>query len=155
MSDQSELQFVRWDQAKENPTLKSLVRWTQLKKPGRAIEKALRSYGGNVSKLMDICRESICFDKLSCLVRCLQIIGSDKDVIIERVKNRLDPAQDAVSTGGYRDVALNIRLSTQETRGLGIDTHFCEVQLILTKFAAMKHDQGHKQYVEFRNARGE
>ncbi len=38
----------------------------------------------------------------------------------------------------HRDVALNIRLSTPETRGLGIDTHFCEVQLILTEFAATK-----------------
>lgn len=62
----------------------------------------------------------------------------DKDVIIERVKNRLDPDHDPEATGGYRCVAINIRLSTKETRGLGIDTHFCEVQLILTDFAKMK-----------------
>jgi len=55
----------------------------------------------------------------------------------------------------YRDVAVNLRFSTYETRGLGIDTHLCEVQLILNSFASLKHDYGHKQYVEFRDARGE
>lgn len=154
-TDGAELQFVRWDHAKTNATLRSLIRYTPVKKPGRAIEKALRSYGGDVSRLMDICRESICFDSLRHLSLCLQIISHDKDVIIERVKNRLDPDHDPEATGGYRCVAINIRLSTKETRGLGIDTHFCEVQLILTDFAKMKHNNGHKNYVEFRNARGE
>jgi hypothetical protein len=35
------------------------VKWAKLKRPERAIEKLLRSYGGDMSKLCDICRQSI------------------------------------------------------------------------------------------------
>jgi len=59
---------------------------TMLCVTGRAIEKAIRAYGANVSKLLDICRESIIFDSLSQLISCLQIIRLDRDVLIERIK---------------------------------------------------------------------
>jgi hypothetical protein len=32
------------------------IKWASLKSPGRAIEKVLRSYGGDASKLLDVCR---------------------------------------------------------------------------------------------------
>ncbi len=48
-----------------------------------------------------------------------------------RIKNRLDPAFDSSESGGYRDVSLNLRLCSAATRSAAIDTHVCEVQLVL------------------------
>ena len=41
----------------------------------------------------------------------------------------------------YRDVRLNLRLETAATRRLGLDTHVCEVQLVLLDFALIKARQ--------------
>ena len=57
---------------------------------------------------------------------------------ILRVKNRLDPAYDAAASAGYRDVALNVRIDSDETRGMGVEGHVCELQLLLLPFAEIK-----------------
>ena len=61
---------------------------------------------------MDICRQLIVFDTISDIHRCLEEIHQDKTVRIVRIKNRLTPNYNASETGGYRDVALNIRMSS-------------------------------------------
>ena len=38
----------------------------------------------------------------------------------------------------YRDIAVNLRIDSQETRRLGVETHVCELQLILRSFADIK-----------------
>ena len=55
-----------------------------------------------------------------------------------RVKNRMDPNYDSSISAGYRDVALNLRIVNDETKDLGVETHVCEVQLILKAFAELK-----------------
>ena len=60
------------------------------------------------------------------------------DVIVERVKNRMDPETKLRVFGGYRDVALNLRIDTEETRAMGVETHVCEVQLLLSCFDTIK-----------------
>ena len=62
---------------------------------------------------------------------------------------------DADSMGGYRDVAVNLVIETQETLLLGVSGHVCELQLLLQQFYACKSDDGHKRYVEYRNKRAE
>ncbi len=59
------------------------------------------------------------------------------------------------NTAGYRDVNLNLRIVTEETEALKIDLTVCEVQLILTSFAQLKTNAGHKRYVAYRNALAE
>jgi hypothetical protein len=55
----------------------------------------------------------IVFDTISDIHRCLEEIHKDKTVRIVRIKNRLTPDYNAAEiTGGYRDVALNIRMSS-------------------------------------------
>ena len=61
---------------------------------------------------MDICRQLIVFETISDIHRCLEEIHKDKTVRIVRIKNRLTPNYNASETGGYRDVALNIRMSS-------------------------------------------
>jgi hypothetical protein len=88
--------------------------------------------------LVDICRQSIVFEDAECLTSCLEAVLSDKEVLVLRVKNRLDPNYDATASAGYRDVAINLRVVSAVTEELGIDMHVCEVQLLLLPFATLK-----------------
>jgi hypothetical protein len=89
------------------------IKWCSNKAIERAVEKSIRCYNGNVSELLDICRQLIVFDTISDIHRCLEEIHKDKTVRIVRIKNRLTPDYNAAEiTGGYRDVALNIRMSS-------------------------------------------
>ena len=72
-----------------------------------------------------------------------------------RIKNRLDPGYDAGLSGGYRDVNLNLRFASPVAERLGIETHVCEVQLVLRGVAELKSDEGHQHYVECRNLRAD
>ena len=75
---------------------------------------------------------------MSRLHSCLQRIAEDQDVVVLRVKNRFDPCHDARSTAGYRCVSLNLRIITEETKTLGIDSHVCEIQLQHMLFSQIK-----------------
>ena len=44
----------------------------------------------------------------------------------------------SAATAGYRDVLLNLQLETKEARRLHVDTHVCELQLVLLGFARIK-----------------
>jgi hypothetical protein len=55
-----------------------------------------------------------------------------------RIKNRLTPHYDAAQSAVYRDVAINLRLTTLEARRLGVASHVCEVQIILKAYADLK-----------------
>ena len=92
----------------------------------------------DVSRLLDLCRQSIYFESLAGAAACLAAIARDGDVAVARVKNRLDPDLDAAATAGYRNLAVNLRLVTPEARALGVETHVCEVQLLLVSMAAIK-----------------
>jgi hypothetical protein len=89
------------------------------------------------SRLLDVCRQTIVFDRLEDLVASLQVISTDEDVQILRVKNRMDPGYDAQDSG-YRDVAMNLRLGSTDAVCLGVDTHVCELQLLLLSTAMLK-----------------
>lgn len=129
------------------------VKWAKLKSPKRAIEKAVRSYdGGDVSRLLDICRQQIIFRNLADLRMCLEKVKQDSEVSVVRVKNRLS---DEGSSQGYRDIALNVRVVSDSTCRLGVEGHVCEVQLLMHSFYALKSDEGHKRYVTYRNLRAE
>jgi hypothetical protein len=39
---------------------------------------------------------------------------------------------------GGSDVSLNLRIITERTAALGVEGHFCELQLILLPFAELK-----------------
>jgi hypothetical protein len=131
------------------------VKWSGLKRVSRAIEKSIRSYGQDVSRLLDICRQAIVFEGFRDLSACLGLIAADPDVQILRIKNRLDPDYDASASGGYRDVNINLRLRTGAARRVGVDSHVCEVQLLLLDMALLKSSEGHQHYVSGRNLRGD
>jgi len=146
---------VKWTDVVNKPFIKNKIKWGNVKNPERAIEKTLKSYGNDVSYLMDLCRQAVIFESVHDIVRCLKEIAKDPSVVVVRIKNRLDRNYDSSISAGYRDVVLNIRILTSETLRLGLETHVCELQLILKKFAELKHEEGHKRYVIYRTRRGE
>ncbi len=98
----------------------------------------IRLHTQDISYLLDICRQTIIFEDPSSLVECMRIISRDTETRIIRIKNRLDPAFNSVRSAGYRDVALNIKLANEETLGMGLENHVCEVQLILLPIYQLK-----------------
>jgi len=118
------------------------------------LEKLLRSYQLDISRLLDISRSSIVFDTMEQLTAALGIIATDDNVRVERIKNRMCPEYSSDESAGYRDVCINLRPVNKEAVLLGAEMHMCEVQLILRQFAEIKTEEGHKRYVQARDAAG-
>eukprot|EP00286_Rhodomonas_abbreviata_P019771 CAMPEP_0181310446 /NCGR_PEP_ID=MMETSP1101-20121128/12590_1 /TAXON_ID=46948 /ORGANISM="Rhodomonas abbreviata, Strain Caron Lab Isolate" /LENGTH=158 /DNA_ID=CAMNT_0023417075 /DNA_START=171 /DNA_END=644 /DNA_ORIENTATION=- len=129
------------------------IKWAEIKRPERAVQKIVRSYNGDTSRLVDVSRENIVFENVEDLIRCLEVVDADPSAKVVRIKNRLDFSYNAMLTSGYRDVVMNLRLTTDLTRRLGIEEHVCELQLILRSYAELRSDEGHKRYVESRDER--
>jgi hypothetical protein len=97
------------------------ILWAQLKSQQRSVEKVYRTYKGDVSRLVDLCRHMIVFEDLADVVRCVDTIAKDPDIVIDRVKNRFDQAYKAAASAGYRDVLINMRIVNNLSVGLGIE----------------------------------
>ena len=79
------------------------AKWPCIKHPDRAIEKAVVCYGGDVSRLLDICRARILFTTPADLLGCIkEIQGPSSDVQVVRIKNYLREDYDSSHTAGYR-----------------------------------------------------
>ncbi len=126
-----------------------------LKLVDRVIEKVVRSYKGDVSRICDIVRQCIAFDAVPDICRAIQAIDADPEIQVLRIKNRMSPVYDPRLSCGYRDVLLNVCIDSPLTRKLGLFKHVCELQLILKPFVRYKTIEGHKRYVDFRNRRCE
>ena len=144
------------------------VKWSGIKALRRAVEKAVRSYRHDSSRLMDIVRQSLVFADLQSLTRCLEDMVQDPEVQLVQIKNRMDPECDSrassrapgpfgsqAPSAGYRDVCVSLRLLTPAVVAAGAWGHVCEVQLMLLSVAQVKTAEGHARYVAFRNIRGE
>ncbi len=94
----------------------------------------------DVSRLLDLCRQSIYFDSVAAIADCLATVAADPEVALARVKNRFvaGTGDVAEASAGFRNLAVNLRLSTEESRAAGAATHVCEVQLLLIRMAAIK-----------------
>ena len=66
----------------------------------------MRSYGDDVTRLCDVCRQSIVFTSPAALLRCLRLLLADPEVRVLRIKNRLARTHRARETAGYRDVQV-------------------------------------------------
>jgi hypothetical protein len=117
----------------------------------RAIEKVWRSYNGDPSCLTDIVRTSIVCSSLEELERVAKTVFCDSLVQVIRVKNRFDPNYDSTTTAGYRDISMNLKLTSKD--GEHTEQIF-EVQIQLQAFYNLKSDKGHAKYAQFRDLRG-
>ncbi|EKX34282.1 hypothetical protein GUITHDRAFT_147320 [Guillardia theta CCMP2712] len=142
-----------------------------LKPRGRAVEKVMRSYGGQVGRLLDVCRTRIVFDDIGGVSMCVAGIKRDREVDVLRVKNRMtervrlseeegeEEGEETVGgrkegdSLGRRDVILNLALRSEEAAALGVSRHVCEVQLEVVTMAALRTEEAHQRYVQVRNLR--
>ncbi|EKX53531.1 hypothetical protein GUITHDRAFT_100517 [Guillardia theta CCMP2712] len=147
--------YISWREAAGKPEEEAKIKWAGLKGSTRAVEKIVRSYGGDVSKLVDVVREAIVFDSLQDLSVAVQAITRDSEIRVMRIKNRFDEAYDARGSAGYRDVAINLCVVGEESGRVGVSRHVCELQLVLRSFMKLRNASGHKRYVSFRDLRGE
>jgi hypothetical protein len=85
-----------------------------------------------------LARQRIVFENVADLGWCLQHVCRDSDVVVVRVKNRLDPSHVADPTAGYRDVTVTLSLRGGDAARLGYDGHLCELQLALLDFVALQ-----------------
>ena len=148
-----EQSFVPWENVAYDPVARARVLWAPVKSAERALEKLLRSLQNDPSRLLDCCRQRIIFEEPGHLLQCLDAVRRDEDVRVVRVKNRLHNVYSAATKAGCRDVLLNLRIDTDETRRLGIETHVCEVQLSLSCLVKLITDEGHTRYLILRNVR--
>ena len=56
---------------------------------------------------------------------------------------------------GYRDLAVNLRVTSDAAAALSLHWHVAEIQLLLRAFADVKAEDGHARYIRWRNLRGE
>ena len=82
--------------------------------------------------------QAIYFADIKELFAGVQAMAADQDVRLMRVNNKLRPDYRSEVTAGYRDFAVNLCIETSDTRRLCLETHVCEVQLILIDFAKIK-----------------
>ena len=85
-----------------------------IKTAKRAIEKVWRSYNGDPACLTDIVRTSIVCSSLEELERVAKTVFCDTLVQVIRVKNRFDPDYDSKTTAGYRDISMNLKLTSKD-----------------------------------------
>jgi len=69
---EAELRFEKCQQQDWVP-YKDKFRMGGIKCPKRGIEKVDSAYGGDVSRLLDVCRETIVFESLEQLSHCLEV----------------------------------------------------------------------------------
>jgi len=98
-------QFARWIDVKRDPAMLKRVKWPEMKRHTRALEKLFRVYHNDPSKLLDVTRSCLVFQNMSDLTNCLGLIITDDNVRVEQIKNRMCPSYDTSQTGGYRDVS--------------------------------------------------
>ena len=82
-------QFYRWSDIKSDPRLLECVNWPVLKRSTRCFEKLARAYKGKASRLLDITRLALYFDRIEHITMALGAIMTDPDVQLLRAKNRL------------------------------------------------------------------
>jgi len=84
----------------------------------------MRSYAGDVSRLVDVSRQAVVFENLQDLTSCFLAICRDPEIVIERVKNRLDNKYRSSTSAGYRDLNINLRLVSHDAIQNGVTSEF-------------------------------
>ena len=84
------------------------------------------------------------------------LLIKDPEIVIVRIKNRLDPGYNSSLSAGYRDLMINLQIRNEETCLLHVQHHIAEIQLIPRKVYNRRSngDEVRLNYVLWRNLRG-
>ena len=76
-----------------------------IKDPARAVRKVRACYGGDVSRLADVCRHRLFFDSPAQMEACVLCVRADADVSVLRLRGG------AAGDGAPRDGGFRVRPS--------------------------------------------
>jgi len=152
---ESPVSFIPAARALADPVLRQKIRWAPLKKMGRVRQKLHRCYKSDMSRLCDLCRETLVFSQAADLLKCLQLLGEDHEIAVIRTKSSMDPDGSPQHLSGFRQISINFTILSDRACKRGVSWHVCELQLLLLDFALLKSEDGHRRYVMLRDARGE
>jgi len=147
-------EWVLWSQARVDKQLEKRILWGEIKDPARAISKTLKRYDGALFRLVDVCRESIYFQSVPDMIACMRMISEERELIVVRVKNRMHLEEEDLLNIGFRHVCINVRVQNYEAEQRGVESHVCEILLILVSFAELMTPERHARYVAFRDVMG-
>jgi hypothetical protein len=103
------------------------------------------------------------FDSVEDLEDGIIVLLKDEHIVVEPIKNRLDPNYDITATLGYCDVNVNLRVlksplasqSEEDWLKLGLSEHVCEIQLALKEYFLRSKEEAHQNHIQYRNLRAE
>lgn len=111
----------------------------------RIVFKSMTKYGGNTSKCHDLARATVSVRTLADVVVVVLAVLACPLIVVIRIKNRMDPAYDALPIGGYRDVQFQCLL--QDSAGKWF---YAELQINLVAMIAIKEGGGHHAFDQAR-----
>jgi len=131
-------------------------KWAKVKSIGRCLDKIEIAYEADTSLLLDVARSTIVFSQVSDLVNCLEALCRDPNIDIVRIVNGLDPEKsEEPLQAGLKFVKVNMAISTERMRLYGVETHICELILILHSQIILRRTSSWKRYIFLRNARNQ
>eukprot|EP00293_Proteomonas_sulcata_P013665 CAMPEP_0184312714 /NCGR_PEP_ID=MMETSP1049-20130417/52491_1 /TAXON_ID=77928 /ORGANISM="Proteomonas sulcata, Strain CCMP704" /LENGTH=121 /DNA_ID=CAMNT_0026629119 /DNA_START=1 /DNA_END=370 /DNA_ORIENTATION=+ len=63
----------------------------------------------------------------------------------------MDPDSDPQHLSAFRQISVNLMISSEGTKRMGVSMHVAEIQLLLLPFAKIKTLDGHKRYIILRD----
>ena len=131
-------------------------KWAKVKSVGRCLDKIEIAYEADTSLLLDVARATIVFSQVSDLVDCLEALCRDPDIDIVRIVNGMDPEKsEEPLQAGLKFVKVNLAIHTERMRMFGVETHICELILILHSQIILRSKSSWKRYIFLRNVRNQ
>ena len=109
-------------------------------------------YEGDVSRVLDVCREMIVFESIKDMTDCLHALSNDPELSVVRIKSSMTKAglNPAVPMG-LHFISVNLRIHNAQTKRLAVSGHVCEVLLMLRSSAELLTPELKKDYARHRN----
>jgi hypothetical protein len=121
----------------------------------QCMDKIDNIYGGSVSRLLDICREKIVFERVSDLASCLEQLVYDPTITVMRIKSNMGASANKNSAmKGFKQVVVNIKIDNEQTRRLCVHHHVCEILLQVKDMARLLDDETYMRYRFVKNVSG-
>jgi len=119
----SPVRFVPASQALSDPELTHRIKWAPLKKIDRVKQKLHRCYKSDVSRLCDLCRETMVFSCAADLLACFKLLIDDSEIAVTRTKSSMDPDGEPQHLSGFRQISLNFKILSESSCKKGVSWH--------------------------------
>jgi len=129
-----------------------------IKNVDACVSKLNMSYHRDVSLLLDMTRETIYFDSIRDMEECLNDLMQNSEVKVVQVKTTMcnvgeeeGPGFESLMFAGFRFIKVNLKLSgNAQAQSLCVESHVCELLLVLTDVARVQTPQDRAAYREWR-----